>query len=102
MEMTFMPADLSGTVAAPASKSEAHRRMICAGLTAGETTLTGYMDSADMAATRRCLRALGAATERGEDWLKLRGNAKKPARLPVLDCGESGSTLRFLLPVAAK
>lgn len=100
MEMTFMPADLTGTVAAPASKSEAHRRMICAGLTAGETTLTGYMDSADMAATRRCLRALGAATERGEDWLKLRGNAKKPARLPVLDCGESGSTLRFFVPIA--
>ena len=60
MEMTFKPAHLSGTAVAPASKSEAHRLMICAGLTAAETTLTGYMDSADMAATRRCLRALGA------------------------------------------
>ena len=100
MEMTFSPAHLQGTAAAPASKSEAHRRMICAGLTAGETTLTGYMDSADMAATRRCLRALGAATERGEDWLTLRGYAKKPVKLPVLDCGESGSTLRFFVPIA--
>jgi len=100
MEMTFSPAHLAGTAAAPASKSEAHRRMICAGLTAGETTLTGYMDSADMAATRRCLRALGAATERGEDWLTLRGYAKKPLKLPVLDCGESGSTLRFFVPIA--
>ena len=100
MEMTFSPAHLQGTAVAPASKSEAHRRMICAGLTAGETTLTGYMDSADMAATRRCLRALGAATERGEDWLTLRGQAKKVARLPVLDCGESGSTLRFFVPIA--
>ena len=89
-----------GTAAAPASKSEAHRLMICAGLTEGETTLTGYMDSADMAATRRCLRALGAATERGEDWLTLRGYAKKPMKLPVLDCGESGSTLRFFVPIA--
>lgn len=100
MEMTFAPAHLAGTAAAPASKSEAHRLMICAGLTDGETTLTGYMDSADMAATRRCLRALGAATERGEDWLTLRGHAKKPKKLPVLDCGESGSTLRFFVPIA--
>ena len=100
MDMTFSPAHLHGTAAAPASKSEAHRLMICAGLTQGETTLTGYMDSADMAATRRCLRALGAATERGEDWLTLRGYARKAARLPVLDCGESGSTLRFFVPIA--
>lgn len=100
MEMTFSPAHLTGTAAAPASKSEAHRLMICAGLTEGETTLTGYMDSEDMAATRRCLRALGAATERGEDWLTLTGHARKIARLPVLDCGESGSTLRFFVPIA--
>ena len=100
MEMTFSPALLAGEAEAPASKSEAHRLMICAGLTAGETTLTGYMDSADMAATRRCLRALGASTERGEDWLTLRGRARKPAKLPVLDCGESGSTLRFFVPIA--
>ena len=100
MEMTFSPARLAGTAAAPASKSEAHRLMICAGLTEGETLLTGYMDSEDMAATRRCLRALGAATERGEDWLKLTGHARKIAKLPTLDCGESGSTLRFFVPIA--
>ncbi|MBR3764582.1 MAG: 3-phosphoshikimate 1-carboxyvinyltransferase [Clostridia bacterium] len=100
MEMTFTPAHLAGMAAAPASKSEAHRRMICAGLTKGKTTLTAYMDSADMAATRRCLRALGAATERGEDYLTLEGFAKKVKKLPVLDCGESGSTLRFFVPIA--
>lgn len=100
MEMTFAPAHLAGTAVAPASKSEAHRRMICAGLTRGKTTLTAYMDSADMAATRRCLRALGAATERGEDYLTLEGFAKKVKKLPVLDCGESGSTLRFFVPIA--
>ena len=100
MEKTFSPAHLHGTAAAPASKSEAHRRMICAGLTAGETTLTGFMDSADMAATRRCLRALGASIEREGERLTIRGHARKPARLPVLDCGESGSTLRFFVPIA--
>ena len=100
MDMTFFSAPLMGTIAAPASKSEAHRRMICAGLTKGATTLTGFMDSDDMAATGRCLKALGAQVEQGEDTLTITGRAKKIAKLPVLDCGESGSTLRFFMPIA--
>ena len=100
VEMTFFPAPLKGTVAAPASKSEAHRRMICAGLTCGTTTLSGFMDSEDMAATARCLKALGAKLHREADCLTVTGYAKKINRLPVLDCGESGSTLRFFVPIA--
>ena len=100
MDMTFFSAPLMGTIAAPASKSEAHRRMICAGLTKGATTLTGFMDSDDMAATGRCLKALGAQVTQGEDTLAITGQAKKIAKLPVLDCGESGSTLRFFVPIA--
>ena len=100
MDMTFFPAPLKGTVAAPASKSEAHRRMICAGLTKGATTLTGFMDSDDMAATARCLKALGAKVAEKDDELSITGLAKKITKLPVLDCGESGSTLRFFVPIA--
>ena len=100
MDMTFLPAHLTGTVAAPASKSEAHRRMICAGLTHGTTTLGGFMESADMAATARCLKALGARIELDRDRLTVTGFARKPCKLPVLDCGESGSTLRFFVPIA--
>lgn len=100
MDMTFFPAPLKGTVAAPASKSEAHRRMICAGLTKGTTTLTGFMDSADMDATGRCLKALGSHLKREGDALVIDGSAHKPCKLPVLDCGESGSTLRFFVPIA--
>lgn len=100
MDMTFIPAPLKGTVAAPASKSEAHRRMICAGLTRGATTLTGFMDSADMAATARCLKALGALVVQEEDRLTVTGYARRHTKLPVLDCGESGSTLRFFVPIA--
>ena len=74
--------------------------MICAGLTKGATTLTGFMDSDDMAATGRCLKALGAQVTQGEDTLAITGQAKKIAKLPVLDCGESGSTLRFFVPIA--
>lgn len=100
MDMTFFSAPLKGTVAAPASKSEAHRRMICAGLTKGATTLGGFMDSDDMAATARCLKALGAHVEQKDDQLTITGLAKKITKLPVLDCGESGSTLRFFVPIA--
>ena len=100
MDMTFFPAPLKGTVAAPASKSEAHRKMICAGLTKGATVLSGFMDSADMAATARCLKALGAKIGQSDDCLTVTGYAKKPCKLPVLDCGESGSTLRFFVPFA--
>ena len=100
MDMTFFPAPLKGVVAAPASKSEAHRRMICAGLTKGATTLTGFMDSADMAATSRCLKALGARIKQDGETLSIEGYVKKPGKLPVLDCGESGSTLRFFVPIA--
>ena len=100
MDMTFFPAPLKGAVAAPASKSEAHRRMICAGLTRGATTLNGFMDSADMAATARCLKALGAKIKCDGGTITIEGYTKNPGKLPVLDCGESGSTLRFFVPIA--
>ncbi len=100
MDMIFHPARLSGDMAAPASKSEAHRRMICAGLSYEDVTLRGYMESEDMAATCRCLKALGAEISAGEDSITLRGHAHKPGLMPVLDCGESGSTLRFFVPIA--
>jgi len=100
METKFMPARLSGTAAAPASKSEAHRRMICAGLTQGDTVLEGFMTSADMRATANCLKALGASLKLEGDRLHLHGFAGKPDLMPVFDCGESGSTLRFFVPIA--
>ncbi|MBQ8654927.1 MAG: 3-phosphoshikimate 1-carboxyvinyltransferase [Clostridia bacterium] len=100
MNRTFYPSELKGVLTAPASKSEAHRRMICAGLTQGETILSGFMNSADMEATARCITALGSGVEMAGDTLKISGQKKKPRRLPVMDCGESGSTLRFFVPIA--
>ena len=100
MMMKLLPSSLKGSAAAPASKSEAHRRMICAGLTRGETTLKGFMTSADMAATAGCLRSLGTDLSLQGDVLTLRGFARKAALCPVYDCGESGSTLRFFVPIA--
>lgn len=100
MDKIFRPALLKGVVAAPASKSEAHRKMICAGLTMQETRLEGFMASDDMDATSRCLRGLGAQVEANGDVLTLQGGKPRKSFLPVLDCGESGSTLRFFVPIA--
>ena len=100
MDVIFCPSRLSGVVAAPASKSEAHRRMICAGLSDSEVIVTDYMESADMAATKRCLTALGAEVSTKENVLTVRGGKLKPGFMPLLDCGESGSTLRFFVPLA--
>lgn len=100
MDKIFYPAHLTGTMAAPASKSEAHRRLICAGLTAEETMLEGFQPSADTEATIRCMRALGASVSAEDSVLHLQGGTPRHDVLPVLDCGESGSTLRFFVPIA--
>ena len=100
MDTRFAPAHLAGTAAAPASKSEAHRRLVCAGLTQGETVLSGYMDSEDMQATLRCIEALGAAWQLEGESLRVRGGVRGAERIPLYDCGESGSTLRFFVPIA--
>lgn len=100
MEKKFFPGRLHGILAAPASKSEAHRRMICAGLSNGETVLSGFMQSADIDATRRCLKALGASFAFDKGTLTIRGTGKKLFGTPHMDCGESGSTLRFFVPIS--
>ena len=84
MNVTITPGLLRGAITPPPSKSQAHRLLIAAALADGESRIEHLADSQDIQATRRCMAALKAP---GED-------------LPVLDCGESGSTLRFLIPVA--
>lgn len=88
------------TVLAPPSKSASHRAMICAALAEGTTTLTNFAYSNDMLATLHCIEALGASCVRGADTLTITGIGK-PNPDAVLHCGESGSTLRFFIPIAA-
>ena len=90
-----------GQVRVISSKSDAHRSLIAAALAEEESVLfvDGWSD--DLEATIRCLEALGAEIYKepsGIEVVPIRRNLDKAA---VLDCGESGSTLRFLLPVAA-
>lgn len=100
MTLTILPGELSGTVRAPASKSQAHRLFICAALGRTETTIGCDSLSKDIEATIACLNALGAnirETAPGE--FTVTPIRERPVGLRELFCGESGSTLRFLLPV---
>ncbi|MBE6976194.1 MAG: 3-phosphoshikimate 1-carboxyvinyltransferase [Ruminococcaceae bacterium] len=100
MDILISPGKLSGHIAAIPSKSQAHRLLICAAFANGETELLCPDTNRDIEATAACLRALGAdilRTDTGYRVLPIR-NTPQSADLP---CGESGSTLRFFLPIAA-
>ncbi|MCL2528830.1 MAG: 3-phosphoshikimate 1-carboxyvinyltransferase [Coriobacteriia bacterium] len=100
MKAKITPAPLSGTIEAIASKSDAHRQLICAAFADGPTELQLKTSSEDIETTADCLRALGAGIEQRSNGLLVSPITKPPAEVSQ-DCAESGSTLRFMLPVAA-
>ena len=90
---------LQGTVTPPPSKSQAHRLLICAALGTEPCAITCNSINDDIIATMRCLNALGASITYSQGIFDI-----KPIKVikgSTLDCGESGSTLRFLMSVAA-
>lgn len=99
MNIRIFPSFARGRVSAPSSKSMAHRWLLCAALAQGESRICGVSDCEDVQATIDCLRALGArcgvekndVTIQGVDFCNVPG-----ATLP---CRESGSTMRFFLPL---
>lgn len=99
MKIEIKPSTLCGEIIAPPSKSIAHRFLICGALSRGESRINGVSGSDDMKATLSCLSALGASVKRNGNSVTIFGglNAKKEV---ALDCIESGSTLRFMIPVA--
>ena len=101
MDVLIRPGTLRGSVTPPPSKSMAHRMIIAASLAEGESVLSNVAFSKDIEATLRCMEALGCTWERQGDTLVLHGRrADLPAQpFPHMDCGESGSTLRFLIPI---
>lgn len=103
MHTTITPTPLSGVLRVPSSKSMTHRELIAAALAKGETTLSGVTPSQDIEATVRILSLMGAhfTEETNEDGLTFHisgGLSQKEGRLEA-DAGESGSTLRFLIPL---
>lgn len=110
MKVWIEPSDLEGSLRVPPSKSLGHRALMCAGLADGESVITHLGHSKDMEATIGCLQALGAHIEEDPGsgplfrTLHIRGcNPAKndPQKPAVLDAFESGSTIRFLIPIAA-
>ena len=100
MDLRIFPGKLAGQTAAIPSKSQAHRLLICAALADGPTQLHCAQSNRDLDATAACLNALGAEVRATETGFSVRPMEHIPAKA-TLPCGESGSTLRFLLPLAA-
>ncbi len=98
MKAIISPSPLAGDIEAIASKSQAHRLLICAALADRETTIRCATLSRDIEATADCLRALGADIRYEDGSFRVTPIREAPAQAH-LDAGESGSTLRFLLPV---
>ena len=103
MDYVIEPSPLSGTIDAIASKSAAHRLLILAALADTTCDIDCPTTSRDIEATIACLEGLGARVARTRSGFRVRPIASAPApnsdAAPILDCGESGSTLRFMLPV---
>ena len=101
MNIAITPATLQGSITPPPSKSQAHRLLIAAALAQGESRISNLSYSQDILATLDCLEQLGANILRGENWVVIRGITPGiRAEIPYLNCRESGSTLRFMIPVA--
>ena len=99
MTVTVTPSRAHGCVTAPPSKSMAHRALICGAL-GGGTTVTNIAFSKDIEATLGCLTALGAAVNIDGSTVRIGGlSLDTIPENACLPCNESGSTLRFLLPL---
>ena len=99
MRAVIDPAKMGGKINAIASKSYAHRMLLCAMLSNDDVVLKGTTLSKDIEATLNCVQALGSVVTRKKDEYIIK-KANKVSEDIVLDCIESGSTLRFILPIA--
>ena len=98
MDSTIQPSRLSGTIQAIPSKSQAHRLLICAAFADSPTILTCPDTNRDIEATADCLNAVGAEIRRTENGYTVEPIHHIP-QAAELNCCESGSTLRFMLPI---
>lgn len=100
-KVIFKPFKPNGTIYAPPSKSDVHRAVICAALAHGISTVAPVALSEDIRATIACAEALGAEIKIENDALTVDGRGIFKNKTAKLNCNESGSTLRFFIPVAA-
>ncbi len=100
MDVKIIPQKLKGTVEIPSSKSASHRMLICAGLSNGVSSIKGITMSKDIDATINALVAMGAEINADTEQITVKG-ITAPQKECTIDCCESGSTLRFIIPIAA-
>lgn len=100
-DVTFSPFVPNGTVNVPPSKSDVHRAIICAAMANGVSRISPVALSNDIKATIGCIKALGADAVLENNVLTVDGTNMYKNKTALLDCGESGSTLRFFIPIAA-
>ena len=100
MNVIFKPCKLNGTTDAVPSKSMAHRYLISAALSGETCYIYGVDYSEDILASIDCLRALGADITADGDTVCVKPSSFMKVENPTLDCRESGSTLRFFIPLA--
>lgn len=100
MDIKITPSYLSGRITVPPSKSISHRALICAALADGESRLYNVLDCEDTRATEDALRLLGADIAHSGGKIIVDGISSR-AKEAYIDCRESGSTLRFMIPIAA-
>jgi len=95
------PQSLGGRIKAPPSKAYTHRFMVAASLSLDESLIENPLLCEDTIATLRAILSLGASIRLGKDRLYIRGNQELKAPKDVVNCGASGTTLRFMTPVFA-
>ncbi len=100
MKVVIKPSQCFGSVKIPPSKSMAHRAIICACLANGTSVISNIDYSVDISTTIDCMRNLGAEIECGKDFVVVKGIENfKNLKSNKIQCNESGSTLRFLIPI---
>lgn len=99
-KITITPRKLKGEVKIPPSKSMAHRAVICAALSKGKSIITNIEYSEDIIATVEAMKALGSDINMFDDYLEIDGSNVFSKNTGEINCNESGSTLRFMVPLA--
>ncbi|MGN1051280.1 MAG: 3-phosphoshikimate 1-carboxyvinyltransferase [Acutalibacteraceae bacterium] len=99
-KLLLSPCKLNGTVTVPPSKSDGHRAIICAALSKGKSKISNISYSNDINATLSCIESLGAKVTRFEKEVIIESENLFKNKKATLNCQESGSTLRFFIPVS--
>ena len=100
MSISITPKKISGEVLVPPSKSMAHRAIICASLARGRSVITNIEYSKDIQATISAMKAMGTMIFEHDDYLEIDGTTTFIRHQYDIDCCESGSTLRFMVPIS--